>query len=137
MLVNQEIEFDAAHRLLDYDGKCSNIHGHRWKVVATWKGQQKKDGFVCDFKFLKQQLEAVVYELDHKLLLNSKDPLIKILRDAEVEIGIKTFIGNPTAEIIVQYFFSRLSDTEANYPLIEQIRLWETPASSVVVGFGV
>ena len=24
--------FDSAHFLKDYDGKCSNIHGHRWTV---------------------------------------------------------------------------------------------------------
>ena len=26
--------FDAAHFLSDYDGKCENLHGHRWRVVA-------------------------------------------------------------------------------------------------------
>ena len=24
--------FDSAHFLKDYEGKCSNIHGHRWTV---------------------------------------------------------------------------------------------------------
>ena len=27
--------FDSAHFLKDYDGKCANIHGHRWKVLIT------------------------------------------------------------------------------------------------------
>ena len=29
-----EHSFDAAHFLYGYEGKCSNIHGHRWRVVA-------------------------------------------------------------------------------------------------------
>ena len=26
--------FDAAHFLWKYEGKCRNIHGHRWNVVS-------------------------------------------------------------------------------------------------------
>lgn len=29
-----ESSFDAAHFLTDYHGKCENLHGHRWRVVA-------------------------------------------------------------------------------------------------------
>ena len=25
-------EFDSAHFLSGYSGKCKNIHGHRWKI---------------------------------------------------------------------------------------------------------
>ena len=28
-----EHSFDSAHFLSGYEGKCSNIHGHRWRVV--------------------------------------------------------------------------------------------------------
>ena len=27
-----EADFDSAHFLSGYTGKCSNIHGHRWHV---------------------------------------------------------------------------------------------------------
>lgn len=30
-----EAHFDGAHFLTDYYGKCENLHGHRWRVVAT------------------------------------------------------------------------------------------------------
>ena len=32
--------FDAAHFLWKYEGKCRNIHGHRWNVVAKIKSQE-------------------------------------------------------------------------------------------------
>ena len=33
-VLQTEQSFDAAHFLKDYKGKCSNIHGHRWRVVV-------------------------------------------------------------------------------------------------------
>jgi len=30
-----EHSFDSAHFLAGYDGKCGNLHGHRWRVLLT------------------------------------------------------------------------------------------------------
>jgi 6-pyruvoyltetrahydropterin/6-carboxytetrahydropterin synthase len=139
MLVVKEIDFDAAHRLFNYEGNCSNIHGHRWKVIATWKGKPQADGMVCDFKFLKRKLDVIINLLDHKLILNSKDPLALILIESEDRIGkmaVKQMIGNPTAENIAQYIFSMLADGSPEDPLIEQVRVFETATSSAVAGYG-
>ena len=35
-----ESSFDAAHFLTDYHGKCENLHGHRWRVVAYLAQQE-------------------------------------------------------------------------------------------------
>ena len=35
-----ESSFDAAHFLTDYHGKCENLHGHRWRVVAYIEQEQ-------------------------------------------------------------------------------------------------
>ena len=35
-----EQSFDAAHFLKDYQGKCKNLHGHRWRVVVEIQGTQ-------------------------------------------------------------------------------------------------
>ena len=29
-----ESSFDSAHFLKGYNGKCRNLHGHRWRVVV-------------------------------------------------------------------------------------------------------
>ena len=36
-LLTCEIKFDAAHRLSNYKGKCSRIHGHTYRVIITVK----------------------------------------------------------------------------------------------------
>lgn len=51
--------FDSAHFLKDYDGKCANIHGHRWKVLITagaeeLSRQSQTRGMVTDFGDLKR-----------------------------------------------------------------------------------
>ena len=33
-LLKTKAAFDSAHFLSGYNGKCSNIHGHRWTVEA-------------------------------------------------------------------------------------------------------
>ena len=33
-ILKNEIQFDTAHYLSGYEGKCSNIHGHRYRLVV-------------------------------------------------------------------------------------------------------
>ena len=34
--IRSEVQFDMAHYLSGYKGKCSNIHGHRYRLIATF-----------------------------------------------------------------------------------------------------
>lgn len=59
--------FDAAHRLPDHPGQCANIHGHTWRVEATWEFQDTGEGAMCeDFGDLKQRLADALP--DHQYL---------------------------------------------------------------------
>ena len=35
--------FDSAHFLKGYEGKCANIHGHRWTIEVSIKGGDLQD----------------------------------------------------------------------------------------------
>ena len=35
-----EDSFDSAHFLKGYEGKCRNIHGHRWKILIEVEGEE-------------------------------------------------------------------------------------------------
>jgi 6-pyruvoyltetrahydropterin/6-carboxytetrahydropterin synthase len=57
--IKTEFSSNSAHFLYAYEGKCRNIHGHRWKVEVTIKnaflqrsGQQI--GMIMDFSDLKR-----------------------------------------------------------------------------------
>ena len=43
-ILSTEACFDSAHFLSGYQGKCSNIHGHRWKLeVEIMREQLEKN----------------------------------------------------------------------------------------------
>ena len=69
-----ESSFDAAHFLTDYHGKCENLHGHRWRVVAYLSQEELcKEGthkdMVIDFGEFKHALRALTEELDHSFII--------------------------------------------------------------------
>ena len=38
--IRSESSFDSAHFLKGYAGKCSNLHGHRWRVVVELQAEE-------------------------------------------------------------------------------------------------
>ncbi len=58
-ILKTEASFDSAHFLAGYNGKCSNLHGHRWKIVLEVQAEELKDdiqhkGMYVDFGELKK-----------------------------------------------------------------------------------
>ena len=73
--------FEMAHALLNYDGKCKNIHGHSYKLEVTVKGEPKAshgdpaDGLLIDFGDLKKLVNREVINIfDHALVIQKDYP---------------------------------------------------------------
>lgn len=62
--VTKRLEISAAHRLeLDYESKCSSLHGHNWIVTVHCRAAElNANGMVTDFTHIKQAIHA---RLDH------------------------------------------------------------------------
>ena len=61
--------FEAAHRLVDYPGKCNRLHGHSWTVEMSVTGDELNEiGMVADFKTLKSMLMEELDAMDHQYL---------------------------------------------------------------------
>ena len=125
-----ESSFDAAHFLTDYHGKCENLHGHRWRVVA-YLGQEElqKEGtmkdMVVDFGVFKNALRDLTEELDHSFVVEEgslKEQTLACLREEGFELSILPF--RTTAENLARYFFRRLE--EQGLP-VAQVDVYETP----------
>lgn len=113
--VTKRFEFEAAHRLPEYDGKCSRVHGHRFQLEVEISGQVinegPKRGMILDFGDLKRIVqERVVEKLDHQYLNDLND----------------LFDFVPTAENLVMWIVEEL-----RYVLLSlsRVRLWETSTS--------
>jgi 6-pyruvoyltetrahydropterin/6-carboxytetrahydropterin synthase len=115
--VRVEAEFAAAHYLTKYHGKCENLHGHNYRVLAHARGDTLGEGgMLLDFSMLKKALRQVCETLDHSNL-----------NDLEV------FDSNPSAERIATYIFSELKKLLPDAPL-SAVDVYETPGSRARYG---
>jgi 6-pyruvoyltetrahydropterin/6-carboxytetrahydropterin synthase len=108
-------EFDAAHSLPGYKGKCANIHGHTYKVEAVLEGPvDESTGFVMDFFDFKKVLSRALEDLDHRY--------------------INDLLATPTAEHIAVHISSRLKNELSGTPArLISVKLWEGKNKWVMV----
>lgn len=124
-IVKTEDSFDSAHFLARYNGKCRNIHGHRWRVVIEIAGENLDDGMVVDFTDIKAALKALTDNLDHSLVME-KDTLKPQTYECLVDEGFRIIIMDfrPTAENFAKYFFDEIKNKGFN---IRAAEVYETP----------
>lgn len=116
-LISVEKSFDAAHYLRGYDGKCENLHGHRYKVVVRLKASEVNDiGLAYDFTVLKKQLADVLGKYDH-LCLNDIFPFNEI---------------NPSAENLASTIYNDLLPSFHGDQILDSVEVWESPESCAV-----
>jgi 6-pyruvoyltetrahydropterin/6-carboxytetrahydropterin synthase len=106
-----ESEFDAAHKIEGYQGKCAQLHGHTYKVEAFFLAKELDSIAVSvDLRNLKEKLKKITEQFDHSYLNDFKE------------------LGNPSTENLSRYIFQSLNK---NLPgaVLEKVRVWETPKS--------
>ena len=116
--ISVEMDFDAAHSLRGYRGKCEALHGHRFKVVATVRGNKLDEiGLAYDFTLLKKHLGEIMAKYDHTNL-NDVSPFHRI---------------NPSSENIAATVYDELKKKLAGAPVsLASIEVWESPQSRVI-----
>ena len=109
--------FDAAHYLRGYQGKCENVHGHRFQVVANVRAKQIDEvGMAYDFSQLKKQLGEIVSRFDHTCI-NDVPPFDRI---------------NASSENIASTIYNELQAMlKATNASVYSIQVWESPDSAV------
>lgn len=130
-----EWSFDSAHFLTDYYGKCENLHGHRWRVVAYLEQEElgregtMKD-MVVDFGVFKKAVRAMVDELDHTFLVE-EGSLSKATLSCLAEEGfvVKLMPFRTTAENLARHFYEKLA--EQGFP-VSQVDVYETPNNCAI-----
>jgi 6-pyruvoyltetrahydropterin/6-carboxytetrahydropterin synthase len=122
--ITRELHFCYGHRLLDYDGKCSHLHGHNGVVVLTLEAANLDAlGMVADFQVLRSSLGQWLDEtLDHRMILRQDDPAAPGLLALGEPLRLVPF--NPTAENLARFVFDRAR--ELGLPVCE-VRFVETP----------
>ncbi|MDG2343193.1 MAG: 6-carboxytetrahydropterin synthase [Flavobacteriales bacterium] len=100
--ITKQFNFEAAHALDGYEGKCKDIHGHSYHLMVTYVGKPKKDkessdcGMVVDFGDVKAIVKEKILPLfDHRLILR-KDSRFKEI--APINQRIRFVNYQPTCE---------------------------------------
>lgn len=124
--ITKRYTFEAAHSLPNYEGKCSRLHGHSYKLEVTVSGcidtesitrafqndepVLAEEGMVIDFSALKRCIKSVVEVYDHS---NLNDHFVL-----------------PTAEVMSVQIFNDIQYKLGNHSVrVESVKLWETEDS--------
>lgn len=110
--VSIKTQFNAAHRLRDYKGKCENLHGHNWNVEVTLiSASLNKLGMVKDFTDIKEPVNNFLNSLDHSYL-NELSEFKEI---------------NPTSENLAFLIFKKMSLLLNDEQIkVHNVTVWET-----------
>ena len=120
-----EHSFDSAHFLAGYDGKCGNLHGHRWRVLLTVQSETLRED-----QQLKKDLRTELDALDHVLIIEQgslRESTMKALQEEKFQVVEMPF--RPTAENFARYFYELF--TLKGYP-VAKVEVYETPNNSAV-----
>lgn len=136
--VTKVFDFETAHALWNYDGKCKNIHGHSYKLTVSISGDvindqdNVKNGMIMDFGDLKKIVKKnIIEDFDHCLLLNGNSPH-KAYND--VENGFSKIMlcdYQPTAENMLIDMVKRIKNKLPKNVKLKYAKLQETDNSFV------
>lgn len=124
-ITKDNLIFCAGH-FISYAGhQCERLHGHNYRAAVEIEAPlDTTDYYVFDFVALKQQAQAITNELDHHMLIATRNPVIHVdeqpqrvrvsYRDREWifprEDCVLLQIENTTAELLARYIAHRLLD---------------------------
>lgn len=125
--IAKEFRFNYGHRLWGAKTKCARLHGHSARVLIEISAAKlDKKGMVVDFFDMKNTVgDWIEKNLDHRMVLNRKDPLVKVLRKAGEPVV--AFDGDPTAEAIARWIFWGARSMKLK---VSRVTFWENDGSS-------
>ncbi|MDH5413308.1 MAG: 6-carboxytetrahydropterin synthase [Flavobacteriaceae bacterium] len=135
--ITKHFDFETAHALYGYDGKCKNIHGHSYQLYVTVIGKpidnatHVKNGMVIDFGDLKQIVNSEIVDVfDHATVLNKNSPHVELaekIRPHSPKVILVDY--QPTSELMIIDFADRISKRLPKSVTLHSLKLYETQNS--------
>jgi 6-pyruvoyltetrahydropterin/6-carboxytetrahydropterin synthase len=123
-VTKDHLVFCSGH-FISYEGdRCERLHGHNYRTTVEIEGVLDENQYVFDFIALKHRTKAITDDLDHRMMLPTRNPHITLeerpravyvrYRDREWlfprDDCILLPIENTTAELLARYIGQRLLD---------------------------
>ncbi len=123
-VTKDHLVFSAAHFITFNGNVCERLHGHNWRVAAEAIGGLDENFYVIDFIALRDALQKIVSELDHRMLVPTEHGSISVwTSDREIELTFENRrwvfpredcvllpIENTTAERLAWWIGRRLQE---------------------------
>ena len=121
-VTKDHLVFSAAHFITFNGNICERLHGHNWRCAVQVEGPLDENSYVFDFIALRDGLQKIVDELDHRVLLPTEHPAIHVKAgEKEVEATFEDRrwlfpredcvllpVANTTAELIARWIGQKL-----------------------------
>ncbi len=122
-IASDDLTFSVGHFITFEDGTCERLHGHTYKVAAEVFGPLNQNRYIVDYLAVGDMLKEIIAELDHRVLLPTGSPTIRIAaRKGEIEVtwGERHWafpqedclllpLANTTTELLAQYVGEQLT----------------------------
>jgi len=136
--------FCSGH-FISYEGdKCERLHGHNYRAAVEIEGPLDENCYVFDFIALKARAKQITDQLDHRMMLATKNRFIHLEESAQsVRVRYKDRewvfprgdcvllpIENTTAELLARYIGEKLrEDLKATYQYVPEMMRVEVEES--------
>lgn len=135
--ITKHFDFETAHALYGYDGKCKNVHGHSYQLYVTIIGEpindanHVKNGMVLDFGDLKKIVKSEIIDVfDHATVLNNNSPhkeLAESIKKHSPKVILVEY--QPTSENMILDFAKLISAKLPESVKLHSLKLYETQNS--------
>ena len=147
-VTKDHLVFSAGHFITFNGDVCERIHGHNWRVAVEVEGPLDENHYVFDFIALKRHVKVLTDELDHRMMLPTRNRLIHVeagprnvavrYRDREWSFPrgdcVLLSIENTTAELLARHLGERLLEVLAAEhgfrPAALRVEVEESPGQS-------
>jgi 6-pyruvoyltetrahydropterin/6-carboxytetrahydropterin synthase len=149
-IANDYLVFSAGHFITVDEGTCEALHGHDYRVTAAVSGPLDENHYVIDFGVLRRELQAILEDLDHRVLLPTSHPQIRVTsneREVTATFADRRWVfprndcrllpvPNTTTELLAhligQYLRHRLEAKTGIRPALVRIELSEGYGQSAI-----
>lgn len=123
-LEKEQHVFSAAHFITFAGDICERLHGHNYGVAVDVSGPLDENQYVVDFILLRDTLKEITADLDHRVILPDRHPLIRVKQEGGEVVA--TFrerrwifpmddcailpIANTTAELLARHIGVQLKE---------------------------
>jgi 6-pyruvoyltetrahydropterin/6-carboxytetrahydropterin synthase len=150
-VTKDHLVFCCGHFISYHGHQCERLHGHNYRAAVEVEGGLQGDFYVFDFIALKHRTKEITDELDHHMLLATRNAVIAVEENpTSVRVRYQERewvfprgdcvllpIENTTAELLARYIATRLMEVlrseEGFVPEVLRVEVEEAPGQSATV----